>query len=195
MSTTHPTSLRTHADWVAWIKRGKNKTDRPLGHNGRAFIDGDGDVVLRLHSTDVVIYGKDGTLTLNHGGWRTHSTFRFMDNFAPGRHFRCKGKVFSHLTNGKTEPKVRKCRTCKGEGSGTRTYLSRWDHETHEPINPAVEVTYEWSCWRCNGTGQADYGSKPLYLRWDLRFMEFDLNDNDPTALVPTAMHTWAVAA
>ena len=195
MSTTHPTSLRTHADWVAWIKKGRSGIDRPIGSNSRARIDGAGDVALRYYNTDVVIYGADGTLTLAHEGWVTFRTFWFINNFAPGRHFRSKGSAFSMMTNGTTDPKVWKCRTCKGEGRGHRTYYSSWDYETHQRIDPPVRVTDDWTCYRCDGTGRADYGSKPLYLRWDLPFMTFDLNDNDPKALVPTAAHTWAVAA
>ena len=43
-----------------------------------------GSYVVRYRLTDVVIYHKDGTFTLDHGGWETMNTARHMDHFTPG---------------------------------------------------------------------------------------------------------------
>lgn len=38
------------------------------------------DIAVRLHSTDVVLYHKDGTATLNSGGWLTKTTKERINN-------------------------------------------------------------------------------------------------------------------
>lgn len=44
------------------------------------------DVVFRYHRTDVIRWHKDGSYTLDTGGYRTRSTGEFASNFMPQRH-------------------------------------------------------------------------------------------------------------
>lgn len=41
------------------------------------------DVVFRMHHTDVVTWHKDGSYTVNNGGYNTNSTCAFANNFTP----------------------------------------------------------------------------------------------------------------
>ena len=42
-----------------------------------------GNYAVRYYDTDVVTYHKDGTFTLDHGGWPGMNTARHMDHFTP----------------------------------------------------------------------------------------------------------------
>ena len=45
------------------------------------------DVVFRYHRTDVVRWHRDGSYTLDNGGYRSRSTGAFASNFMPNRHW------------------------------------------------------------------------------------------------------------
>jgi hypothetical protein len=60
------------------------------------------DYSIRLHRTNVVHYAKDGTVTLNSGGWRTVTTKDRINRFSPLRVWSDKGVwwVISSPVNG-----------------------------------------------------------------------------------------------
>lgn len=84
--------VRSYADAVdmynkatAW--RGEDPDgERPLpDKRDRAYgvrMDGT-DVVFRMYHTDVVTWHKDGSYTVNNGGYHTNSTCAFATNFMP----------------------------------------------------------------------------------------------------------------
>jgi len=84
--------VRSYADAVdmynkatAW--RGEDPDgERPLpdkrDRNYGVRMDGT-DVVFRMHWTDVVTWHKDGSYTVNNGGYHTNSTCAFSNNFMP----------------------------------------------------------------------------------------------------------------
>jgi len=88
--------VRSHADAVdmynkatAW--RGEDPDgERPLPQKrSRDYgvrMDGT-DVVFRMYHTDVVTWHKDGSHTVNNGGYHTNSTCAFASNFMPNRHW------------------------------------------------------------------------------------------------------------
>jgi len=53
------------------------------------------DVVFRYHRTDVIRWHKDGSYTMDTGGYRTRSTCEFASKFMPHRHY--VEKEASHL--------------------------------------------------------------------------------------------------
>jgi hypothetical protein len=52
-----------------------------VDHNTYNYINKDGDVVFRLHHTDILIFRKNGVLVFNSGGWRTHTTRDRMNKY------------------------------------------------------------------------------------------------------------------
>lgn len=47
---------------------------RKIDHNTVEYVAPNGNVTIRLHHTDVAVRNKDGSLTLNTGGWQTITT-------------------------------------------------------------------------------------------------------------------------
>ena len=58
-----------------------NKMTRRVGNNTTATIREDNTVAIRLHTTNVVVIGNDGTVTLNSGGWKTATTKQRMNQY------------------------------------------------------------------------------------------------------------------
>jgi hypothetical protein len=67
----------------AAVKLG-NRDSRKLANHTYVQRRGE-DIAVRLHATDVVLYHKDGTITLNSGGWRTPTTKARINAYIPGR--------------------------------------------------------------------------------------------------------------
>ena len=55
---------------------------KPIDRNTRLMQRGDNVVVL-LHSTDIVTFSPNGDVTLDSGGWRTKTTSERMHRFSP----------------------------------------------------------------------------------------------------------------
>ena len=75
MTTTyggHKTTAKTYAEADAQLQ-GRCKDKRKVANNTWLIRRGD-DIALQLHATDVVTLHKDGTISLNSGGWRTVTT-------------------------------------------------------------------------------------------------------------------------
>lgn len=86
--TTYDAAVAMYKKATAW--RGEYPDgERPLPQKrSRDYgvrMDGD-DVVFRYHRTDVIRWHKDGSYTLDTGGYRTRSTGEFASNFMPQRH-------------------------------------------------------------------------------------------------------------
>lgn len=54
-----------------------------IANNTFARDEANGDHIIRLHDTDIVIFHDDGTVTLNSGGWRTVTTKRRINQLLP----------------------------------------------------------------------------------------------------------------
>lgn len=54
---------------------------RDFGRATELYISRTGETVLKYHNTEVVSYGR-GVVVLNHGGWKTATTKRRMNQFA-----------------------------------------------------------------------------------------------------------------
>lgn len=59
------------------------RNSRKLANNTYLEKQPDGTIAVRLHSTNVVIYSPDGTITLNSGGWRTPTTKDRINTYSP----------------------------------------------------------------------------------------------------------------
>lgn len=79
------TSIRTYADAdAACVQRGKPSQTRKLANN--TYLNRRGaDIAVTLHSTDVVTYHPDNTVTLATGGWQTVTTKDRINAYAPFR--------------------------------------------------------------------------------------------------------------
>ena len=98
--TTHDAAVAMYNKATPW--RGEDPDgERPLPEKrSRDYgvrMDGT-DVVFRYHRTDVIRWHKDGSYTLDTGGYRTRSTGEFASKFMPQRHYL--GKDASHLRIG-----------------------------------------------------------------------------------------------
>ncbi len=70
---------------LALSARNKAK-GKPIGNNLRAVVLGNGDVAIRLHATNIVVYhnpNNGGGFTLNSGGWHTVTTKKRMNQYMP----------------------------------------------------------------------------------------------------------------
>jgi len=54
-----------------------------IANNTFERYEANGDRVIRLHETDIMTFHKDGTVTLNSGGYRTVTTKRRMNQLLP----------------------------------------------------------------------------------------------------------------
>lgn len=150
--------MRNHAYWTEYLQSARNGHDRPInGSSSKRVLHGpNGDIILRLHYTDVVTLHADGTETIHTGGWNTVSTKAFIAEHSKARVWSDKGQLFVGCAAPTlTPPRVTKCRTCHG----------------------ARKMPYD--CWRCHGVGRCDYGSNPVHYRWDGEPLRID-SDGSP---------------
>jgi len=180
-----------HAGWIAYLDRGRYKTktfDRPIGSSRtkRVHRFANGDVGLRYHATYCVIFHADGTVTYDTGGWHTITTKQFINAHGPTRVWSDKGQLFLPVHNPSYTPaKVQKCRVCHGKavlpascygprycyaayggrqcvhGETSQHRLNTCPHGKTEG-HPVPDI----ACYRCDGTGKRDYGSKPIHFEW-----------------------------
>jgi hypothetical protein len=156
----------THSEAAALVKRGRNGRKK-LKNNTYLYPRGE-DYAVRLHYTDVVTIHADGTYTLNSGGWDTPTTKDRINAYSPARVASERGEwIIWRADDPRTPPKLQKCRVCHGKGTVHHdAQYSNWDYvngsyvtlDTPRLISEARDVT----CWKCDGTGRADYGSKPM---------------------------------
>ncbi len=74
--------MTTYADLDAKLT-GRCSQSRKIANNTYAERCGD-DIAIRLHATDVVTFHRDGTRTLNTGGWYTVTTKARINDYLPG---------------------------------------------------------------------------------------------------------------
>lgn len=172
----------THSHAAELIRHGRNGRKK-LQNNTYLEQRGE-DFAVQLHSTDVVTIHADGTFTLRTGGWDTVTTKDRINNYGPARVWSERGTWAIHSANDPRTPvKMQKCRGCKGTGSVH--VAANWKRYEYRPVT--ISYDYEWGsgsyesseyvqletpeliseahdvvCYRCDGTGQRDYGSKPM---------------------------------
>lgn len=71
--------------WKADSKlQGRCHEQRKVANNTILARRGE-DIALRLHSTDILLFRRDGSVVYNSGGWRTSTTKSRMNDFGTGR--------------------------------------------------------------------------------------------------------------
>jgi hypothetical protein len=75
--------VKSFAEAEEYLSKGRNKNDRPLENNTRLIRHNNGEIAVRLHNTDVVIYNQRGRIRLNSGGWRTVTTKDRINRYSP----------------------------------------------------------------------------------------------------------------
>lgn len=65
------------------ILTGRCALRRKVANNTWAERRGDDRIAIRLHRTDVITFDRDGTVTLNTGGWYSVTTKERMNSFSP----------------------------------------------------------------------------------------------------------------
>jgi hypothetical protein len=205
-----------YAYWTEYLKSARNKTDRPInGSSTKRVIRGlNGDIILRLHWTDVVTLHADGTETINTGGWHTVSTMRFIAEHSRARVWSHNWQLYVRTNNPTfTPPRVTKCRRCKAGQCKQECYGPGWCYSAREGYS------YEWGsrpdelcehgetrhhrlprchhgetaahalpsvdCWQCKGEGRYDYGSNAVHYKWDGAPLTIDCNGY-PVGPVPS---------
>jgi hypothetical protein len=79
------------------LRRLGGRPSRKVGHETHLHLNADGSVAVRYHATGVVTIHADGTYTLNSGGYKTVTTKRKINEFAPVRLSQEKGEWFLYL--------------------------------------------------------------------------------------------------
>lgn len=64
---------------------------KKVGNNTYLHRTAEDTIALRLHATDVVLFHRDGSYTLNSGGWRTYTTKARINEFGPGNLYQTRG--------------------------------------------------------------------------------------------------------
>jgi hypothetical protein len=83
--------MKTFTQAEEFLAKGRKKTERKLENNTVLHrIDAD-TLAVRLHATDIVLIHRNGTFTLNSGGWRTVTTKARMNDHSPARISQTKG--------------------------------------------------------------------------------------------------------
>lgn len=161
-------SISSYADALAYLAKGRNKSNRPAPSGNARRIVRDfvapGTVSVVYHQTPVVTYWADGMVKLYADGWATRTTVDVMSTYVKrdgftlrisvrngDAHGRGDGFTFSGREDGwPREPaRVRKCRGCSGTGTAKRGW-----HAGQR-------------CWGCAGTGERDYGSAIVPIELD----------------------------
>jgi hypothetical protein len=101
-------------DYAEAISVLNGRTRRKVANNTYIEIDSfTGDIGIRLHATQVVVFKIDGSIILNSRGWRTVTTKDRMNNYTPkginisstkGTWFVYKGKFGSYDDYGHYTP-------------------------------------------------------------------------------------------
>ena len=58
------------------------KDSRPIENNTRVERRGAGNIAIKYHNTDIVVYRPDGTIVVNSGGWHTPTTKDRINRYA-----------------------------------------------------------------------------------------------------------------
>ena len=75
----------THREALKLVHGSTNRMQRKVANNTYARIEQNGDVVFRLHSTDIVTIHPDNTATIQTGGWHSHTTKERINRYSPVR--------------------------------------------------------------------------------------------------------------
>lgn len=81
----HFDSYEQAASWEAEVKpiRGRFPECKPIGPRNKTHMTirraADGDILCRLHHTDVLTFHPDGSINLYLNGWNSNSTFAFVN--------------------------------------------------------------------------------------------------------------------
>lgn len=160
----------TFSDAEAMMRRARNGYRR-LGNNTYLHPGPGSDpdeYRVRYHYTNVVTIHRDGTWTLNSGGWDTPTTKQQINDYGPARVYSQGGTwAVWHKEDPRTPPKMQRCRQCHGAGrvreAGWRSYYEYDSLGRYRRIFPPVIHLPRWAkCWNCDGTGRRDCGSKPM---------------------------------
>ena len=73
----------THREALKLVHGSTNRMQRKVANNTYARIEQNGDVVFRLHSTDIVTIHPDNTATLKNGGWNSNTTKERINRYSP----------------------------------------------------------------------------------------------------------------
>ena len=73
----------THREATKLVHGSTNRMQRKVANNTYARIEQNGDVVFRLHSTDIVTIHPDNTATLKNGGWNSSTTKERINRYSP----------------------------------------------------------------------------------------------------------------
>lgn len=157
----------TFSDAESRMRTARNGS-RKLANNTYLVPRGADAYAVRLHSTDIITIHRDGTFTLNTGGWDTVITKDRLNSFGPARIYSERGTwAVWHSSDPRTPAKIQRCRSCRGVGrvrqAGYRTYYDWTSGSGYRQIfPPRITMPRYVKCWHCDGTGQRDYGSKAM---------------------------------
>ena len=89
----------THREALKLVHGSTNRMQRKVANNTYARIEQNGDVVFRLHSTDIVTIHPDNTATLKNGGWNSSTTKERINRYSPRKVYQKNWQWF--LTDGR----------------------------------------------------------------------------------------------
>jgi hypothetical protein len=90
--------MQSHTEADA-VLTGRCKDRRKVANNTWLERHDNGDIAVRLHATDVVVYHPDESVTLNTGGWYSVTTKERMNRFTDFSVHSVKGEWYVNIRN------------------------------------------------------------------------------------------------
>lgn len=103
--------MNSFAYWAKHLEGSRNGYDRPIANNTRVHWCGEDVIEIKLHSTNIIRFHRDGRVQLNSGGWETVTTQERIHRYTNARVFavREKGETesvwYMHLTPNPNDPR------------------------------------------------------------------------------------------
>lgn len=79
---------------------GEHTGARVIANNTVQYTNSKGEIVIRLHNTDIITYKKNGSVVLNTDGWQTPTTKERLNRYMSERHIRIEQKNHKWTVNG-----------------------------------------------------------------------------------------------
>lgn len=102
----------SYHQWATHLAKARNGRSRPIGNNTRVLWSGYEDdegsprpIAIRYHSTNIITFFADGSITLANNGWDTVTTLQRLRQHSPARIEKRTGEWFIAFEHDPRDPK------------------------------------------------------------------------------------------
>jgi hypothetical protein len=179
---------------------------KKVDHNTVRYTTTEGDVVYRLHRTDILTICKNGTVVLNTGGWRTLTTKDRLQKFLPAgiRVFSEKGVWMVSIGNSNYvfEDGMRVDNNGKVKGAGSMIKNLKMRKRIQKYAGDYVQALVDgkigapgngdcWGCLMVDKEGNPGLGADHLVSHMDGKYYVPSLVWNAQKRICPLAGDAW----